>query len=58
MSEIKKPVAQEINDDELKDVNGGAYSVEEWNKMSTQERIAAQQKSVLAKRRGEPCDMD
>ena len=49
MSEIKKPVPEEIKDDELDMVAGGAYSVEEWNAMSTEERQAAQQRSLIAK---------
>ena len=50
MSEEKKVVAPvEIEDEELDLVAGGAYTEEEWNKMSTEERKAAQQRSLLAK---------
>jgi len=58
MSEKKVNVPQEIKDDELDVVAGGAYTVEEWNKMSTEERQAAQQRSLLAKSLNKPCEMD
>ena len=48
MSEEKK-IPQELSEEELDMVDGGAYSVEEWNKMSTEERKAAQQRSLIAK---------
>lgn len=50
MSEIKNPVPQEINDDELDLVAGGAYTQEEWNAMSTEERQAAQKRSLAIMR--------
>ena len=50
MSELKKNgVPVEIDEEELDLVAGGAYTVEEWNNMSTEERKAAQQRSLLAK---------
>lgn len=50
MSEIKKNnVPQEINEDELDLVAGGAYTEEEWNNMTVEERQAAQQRSLIAK---------
>jgi hypothetical protein len=39
----------ELNDEVLDAVAGGAYTVEEWNAMSTEEREAAQQRSLIAK---------
>jgi hypothetical protein len=39
----------ELNDEVLDAVAGGAYTVEEWNAMSTEERQAAQQRSLIAK---------
>ena len=46
----KKVVApQEINDEELDLVAGGAYTEEEWAAMSVEERQAAQQRSLIAK---------
>lgn len=50
MSEIKKNVGpQEISEGELDMVAGGAYTVEEWNAMSEEERKAAQQRSIMIK---------
>jgi hypothetical protein len=39
----------ELDDEVLDAVAGGAYTVEEWNAMSTEEREAAQQRSLFAK---------
>ena len=39
----------ELDDEILDAVAGGAYTVEEWNAMSTEERRAAQQRSIIAK---------
>ena len=48
-----------VSDDELDAVAGGAYSVEEWNQMSTEEREAAQQRSIFAKVfLNAPCELD
>ena len=59
MSEIKKNnVPVEIEDEELDLVAGGAYTKEEWNSMSTEERQAAQQRSIRAMIRNQPCEMD
>ncbi|MBQ7850786.1 MAG: hypothetical protein IJ343_13760 [Clostridia bacterium] len=58
MSEIKNNKPEEIMDDELDLVAGGAYTTEEWNAMSTAERQAAQQRSIRAKLRNQPCEMD
>lgn len=59
MSEIKKNnVPEEIMDDELDLVAGGAYTKEEWAAMSTAERAAAQQRSRNARRNNRPCEMD
>lgn len=56
--EKKVNVPQEITEDELDMVAGGAYTNEEWNKMSTAERQAAQQRSIRAKLQNKPCEMD
>lgn len=60
MSEIKKNnVPQEIMDDELDLVAGGAYTEEEWAAMSTEERRAAQDRSLMAKLITKtPCELD
>lgn len=47
--EKKVNVPQEITEDELDMVAGGAYSREEWSKMSDEEREAAMMRSVMAK---------
>ena len=49
----------ELPEEILDAVAGGAYSVEEWNAMSTEERQAAQQRSVVAKVILKiPCELD
>ena len=49
----------EIPEEILDAVAGGAYTVEEWNQMSTEERQAAQQRSLLAKLvLKTPCELD
>lgn len=48
----------EIPEDILDDVAGGAYTTEEWNAMTTKERQMAQQRSIQAKIRNLPCEMD
>lgn len=49
----------ELPEEILDAVAGGAYSVEEWNQMSTEERQAAQQRSVVAKVILKvPCELD
>lgn len=58
MEEKKINVPEEINDEELDLVAGGAYTQEEWNAMTTEERRAAQQRSRMAKRQGQPCELD
>jgi len=50
MEEKKINVPEEINDDELDLVAGGAYTQEQWNAMSTEERKAAQQRSLAIMR--------
>ena len=39
----------ELSEDVLDAVAGGAYTVEEWNAMSEEERKAAQKRSLFAK---------
>ena len=48
----------EIPEEILEAVAGGAYSVEEWNAMSTEERQAAQQRSILAQIMKTECELD
>lgn len=49
----------ELPEEILDAVAGGAYSVEEWNAMSTEERRAAQDRSLLAKLiLKTPCELD
>ena len=49
----------ELPEEILDAVAGGAYTVEEWNQMSTEERQAAQQRSLLAKLvLKTPCELD
>lgn len=49
----------ELPEEILDAVAGGAYSVEEWNAMSTEERQAAQQRSIVAKVILKiPCELD
>ena len=59
MSEIKKNnVPEEIMDDELDLVAGGAYSLEEWKAMTKAERLAAQKRSLDAHAKNLPCELD
>ena len=48
----------ELPEEILDAVAGGAYSVEEWNQMSTEERQEAQRRSVLARLLEAPCELD
>ena len=48
----------ELSDEILEAVAGGAYTVEEWNTMSTEDREAAQQRSIFAKMFNDPCELD
>ncbi|MBR6571087.1 MAG: hypothetical protein IKK75_11615 [Clostridia bacterium] len=61
MSEEKKVVAPvEIEEDELDLVAGGAYTREEWAKMSYEERRAAQMRSLQRRANPDlgPCELD
>lgn len=59
MSEIKKNnVPQEINEEELDFVAGGAYTLEEWKALTPEERVAAQQRSRIARYQGRECELD
>lgn len=52
IEEIKKYAAEEgidLSEDVLEAIAGGKYSDEEWSKMTEDERIAAQDRSVIAK---------
>ena len=59
--EVLKDLAngQELPEEVLEAVAGGAYTEEEWLAMSEEERRAAQQRSVLAKMMlNLPCELD
>lgn len=59
MSELNKNnVPQEINEDELDLVAGGAYTLEEWKAMTKEERLAAQKRSLDAHAKNQPCELD
>ena len=52
MEELLKLAAEqgvELSDDMLDDIAGGAYDPEVWKNMTTEERRAAQQRSLMAK---------
>ena len=48
----------ELSDDILDAVAGGAYTEEEWNAMSTDERQAAQRRSLLAIMLNTECELE
>jgi hypothetical protein len=59
--EVLKDLAngQELPEEILEAVAGGAYTEEEWFAMSEEERKAAQQRSVMAKvMLNIPCELD
>ena len=59
--EVLKDLAngQELPEEILEAVAGGAYTEEEWYAMSEEERKAAQQRSLLAKLvLNAPCELD
>lgn len=61
LEELKKEAAEagiELTEDMLDGVAGGAYTREEWEAMTVEERQAAQIMSVLARYKGLPCALD
>ncbi|MBR1531631.1 MAG: hypothetical protein IJ872_02850 [Eubacterium sp.] len=61
LEELKKLAEEkgiELTDDMLEDIAGGRYSLEEWDAMSDDERIAAQMRSIMARAQGQPCELD
>lgn len=58
MEEKKINVPEEINDDELDLVAGGAYTLEQWKAMTKEERLAAQRRSLDAHAKNLPCELD
>ena len=62
LNEIQKLAADkgvELPDELIDAVAGGAYTQDEWNSMSTEERQAAQRRSMLAKYVFHtPCELD
>lgn len=61
LSELTKLAADngiELPEDILDMVAGGEYTEEEWFAMSTEERQAAQKRSLAAKLLSQPCELD
>lgn len=61
MEEIKKLAEEEgieLTDEMLEAIAGGAYTKEEWDAMTVEEQTAAQRRSILAKIRQLPCELD
>ena len=62
LSELTKLAADqglELPDEVIDAVAGGVYSQEEWASMSTEERMAAQKRSVIYKFvLHQPCELD
>ena len=59
--EVKKYAEEnniELTEEMLDAIAGGAYSQEEWDNMTVEERQAAQIASVLARVRQMPCALD
>ena len=59
--EVLKEMAngQELPEEILDAVAGGAYTDEEWFAMSEEERLAAQRRSIMAKlSKSGPCELD
>lgn len=58
MAEDIKKTPEEINEDDLEFVAGGAYTYEEWKAMTQEERKAAQARSQREKSMNRPCELD
>ncbi|MBQ9673099.1 MAG: hypothetical protein IJV39_00545 [Ruminococcus sp.] len=61
IEDIKKLASEdgiEISEEELEAIAGGAYTYEEWTKMSKEERRAAQLRSQAAHVLELPCELD
>lgn len=58
MSEDIKKVPEELTDEDVESVAGGAYTSEEWKAMTKEERKAAQARSVAAWEKKLPCELD
>ena len=61
MSEKNIPIegnGVELTDDMLDYVAGGVYTREEWYAMTKDERRAAQQRSLDARKKSAPCELD
>ena len=61
LEELTKLAAEkgvELPDDLLEKVAGGEYTMEEWFAMNTEERQAAQKRSLAAKLLSQPCELD
>ena len=61
LEEIKKVAEEngiELTEDMLEAIAGGRYTEEEWEKMTDDERIAAQLRSIMARINNLPCELD
>ena len=61
LDDVKKLAAEEgveLTEEMLAEIAGGAYSKEDWDSMTPEERKAAQTRSILAKIRNLPCELD
>lgn len=61
IEEIKKIAAEEgieLTEEMLEAIAGGKYSLEEWDKMTDDERVAAQIDSIMKRLNKLPCDLD
>lgn len=61
LEELKKEAAAagiELTEELLDSVAGGAYSQQEWEEMTVEERQAAQIASVIARTKNLPCALD
>lgn len=59
--ELKKLAEEngvELTEDMLDMVAGGAYTKDEWDAMTPEERKAAQDRSIMAKIMKKPCELD
>ncbi|MBR2732339.1 MAG: hypothetical protein IKD72_10200 [Clostridia bacterium] len=61
LEDIKKVAADngiELTEEFLDAIAGGRYSLEEWDKMTDEERQAAQLRSMMARMSNSPCELD
>lgn len=58
MSEDIKKVPDEVKDEDLEFVAGGAYTYEQWKALTDEQKLAAQARSQAAKGQKKPCELD